>query len=96
MLASEILNTVSNAELHPSAWSLGRALRRVKVGEGERLEFRATPEHELVGIALRQTWWIFGQLLHVIHSAAGLANESLLEAGDAGHALIEAAGYELE
>jgi hypothetical protein len=97
MLASEILNAASNAELHPSPWSLGRALRRVtNVDGGERLQFRAAPEPELVGIALRQSWWIFGQLLNVMHTAAGLAKGGLLDAGDAGHALIEAAGDEAD
>jgi hypothetical protein len=96
MLAADVLNAASNAELHPSSWSLGRALRRITTSDGEeRLQFRVESEAELVGIALRQTWWIFGQLLAVIHSAAELDKGGLLDAGDAGHALIEAAGEEL-
>jgi hypothetical protein len=91
-LALDVLNAASNAELHPSAWSLGRALRRVPTPDGgEALQFRAAPEPELVAFALRQAWWIFGQFLALIHIVAALPKEPLLDAGESGHALIEAA-----
>jgi hypothetical protein len=89
--ALEVLNGFSNAELHPTAWSLGRALRRVLTADGgEKLQVRVGSEPELVAVALRQTWWIFGQLLGAIHTATALPTRPLLDAGDAGQALIDA------
>ena len=42
LLTADVLNALSNSELHPSAWSLQRALRRVRDRDGaERLQFRA-------------------------------------------------------
>jgi hypothetical protein len=94
-IALEVLNGFSNAELHPTAWSLGRALRRVPTADGgERLQVRVGPEPELVPIALRQAWWTFGQLLGVVHTVAALPTKPLLDAGDEGKALIDAAEAE--
>lgn len=95
--AFEVLNVASNAELHPSAWSLGRALRRLpnSDGGGEKLQFRPASEPELVAFALRQTWWIMGQILALVHSAWALPDEPLLEVGRAGDALIQAAYAEV-
>jgi Family of unknown function (DUF5677) len=91
-IMSEVLNGLSNAELHPSASSLARALRRVPTADGgEKLQVRVGSEPELVSVALRQTWWIFGQLLGIIHTATALPTKPLLDAGDAGEALIDAA-----
>ncbi len=89
-IALEVLNAFSNAELHPTAWSLGRALRRMPTADGgEKLQVRVGPEPELVAVALRQTWWIFGQVLALVHTVVGLPAEPLLDAGDAGQALID-------
>jgi hypothetical protein len=89
-IALEVLNGFSNAELHPTSWSLGRALRRVPtVDGGEKLQVRVGAEPQLVSVALRQTWWMFGQVLGVIHAGTALPTEPLLDAGEAGQALID-------
>ena len=94
-MALDVLNAVSNAELHPSSWSLSRALRRVPTPDGgERLQVRMGSEAELVPFALRQARWMFGQLLASIHAVATLPTEPLLDAGDSGQALIDAADVE--
>jgi hypothetical protein len=96
-LALDVLNVASNAELHPSAWSLGRALRRVPLpAGGQKLQFRVSGEAELVGFALRQTWWLLGQILAVMHTAADLPRDGLLDAGDASYALLRPASVEAE
>jgi hypothetical protein len=78
----EILHGASNAELHPSSWSLGRALRRVPGSDEEMLQVRTSSEQELVPVGLGQTWWIFGQLLALIHENAGIPDDDLLDVGD--------------
>ena len=89
----EVLNAFANAELHPGAWSLSRALRRVPAGEGiERVQVRSEPESELVAVALRQTWWIFAALLTVIVDDIGLAPEALRRVQAEGHAFMQGGG----
>lgn len=85
----EILHGASNAELHPSSWSLGRALQRTLGPNGEEiLHVRTSPETELVPVGLGQAWWIFGQLLALIHENAGIPDDDLLDAGDASARLM--------
>jgi hypothetical protein len=86
----EVLNALANAELHPSAWSLSRALRRLPAGKGiDRVQVRSEPESELVAVALRQTWWIFGGLLTVIVDDVGLAPDALRGIQAEGHARMQ-------
>lgn len=74
----EILHRWSNAELHPSSWSLARTLRRVPTPSGgEKWQFRATPESELAPFALRTTWWTFLTHLELTHKWLSLDLDAL-------------------
>jgi hypothetical protein len=87
----EVLNDAANAELHPSSWSLARALRRVRLpGGGYKFQFRSGPEPELAPAALAHTWWMFARTLDLMHELAGLPDETLQEAVDAGRSLLGA------
>ena len=63
----DLLNDLSNAEIHPSSWSLGRLLRRAARGDGtEMIQVRNEPEPELAPDALYRAWWSYGELLEVV------------------------------
>lgn len=88
--AFDVLHDLNNGEVHPSSWSLGRGLRRVPSADGaHRLQFRVGPEPELSAFALSFTWWVFVQLLDLMHDFAGVPTDSLQEAADAGAELLE-------
>lgn len=86
----EIGNAANNAELHPSPWSLGRAMR-VPARGGEMLQFCVERESELTPEALRQTWWILTQLLGLMHIESALSIDRLSKAADAGADFVAAA-----
>lgn len=84
-LSYDINNKLANAEMHSTSWSLARALRRVQMPDGsERLEVRVGSEPELVVTALQQTWWVFGQLLGLMHRLAEIDLEPLWELSSRG------------
>jgi hypothetical protein len=85
-----VLHDLNNGEMHPSSWSLGRALRRIPVGEGDmyRLQFRVGPEPEFSAFALSFTWWVFVQALDLMHGVGGVPSDSLQQAADAGAELL--------
>jgi len=85
----DVLHDLNNGELHPSSWSLARALRRVPTGDGgHKMQFRVGREPELAAFALGCTWWVFVQTLDLMHGVAGTGTESLQEAADAGAELL--------
>lgn len=86
----DVLHNLNNGEIHPSSWSLSRALRRIPTGEGDtyRLQFRVGPEPELAAFALGFTWWVFVQTLDLMHGVGGVPTDSLQEAADAGAELL--------
>ncbi len=85
----DVLHDLNNGELHPSSWSLSRALRRVPTADGAyRLQFRVGPEPEFSAFALGFTWWVFVQLLDLMHGVGGVSTDSLKEAADAGADLL--------
>jgi hypothetical protein len=86
----EVLHDLTNAELHPSAWSLGRALRYSPDGKGgRRLQYRSGPEQELAAFALGYTWWIFLKALDRMHGLLGLETEPLQAVADVGADLLQ-------
>lgn len=84
----DVLHDLNNSELHPSSWSLGRALRRLPSEEGGGLQFRLGPEPELATFALSSTWWVLVQTLDLMHELCGVPNDSLQEAAEAGAELL--------
>ncbi len=85
----DVLHDLNNGEVHPSSWSLGRALRRVPVDNGaHRLQFRVGPEQEFSAFALGFTWWVFVQVLDLMHDLSGISTASLQEAANAGADLL--------
>jgi len=88
--AYEVVQRWNNAELHPSVWSLARALRRVPSPQGgQRLQFRPTSEPELSPLALQVAWWLFVQHLSEIHESLNLGSETLQAVADAGAAQVK-------
>jgi len=86
----EILHDLSNAEIHPSSWSLSRALRVIPTDDGDRfLQIRSGPEPELASFALTHTWWIFVRLLNGMHFLTEVSTDSLQAAVDVGSELLE-------
>lgn len=85
----DVLHDLTNAELHPSAWSLGRALRYADDGEGgQKLQYRSGPEKELSVFALGYTWWIFLKALDRMHGLLDLSVEPLQVVADVGAAKL--------
>ena len=84
----DVLHDLNNGELHPSSWSLGRALRHLPAADGGGLQFRLGPEPELAAFALGFTWWVFVQTLDLMHELCGIPTDSLQEAADAGAELL--------
>lgn len=84
----DVLHDLNNGELHPSSWSLGRALQRLPRNEGGGLQFRVGPEPELAAFAISSTWWIFVQILDLMHEVCGVPNDTLQEAAKAGAELL--------
>lgn len=73
-----IVHKLQNEELHPTSWSIGRALKRRSDPErGEVLQYRTGPEPELGQVALRSAWWMYLQLVVVV----GELFEAPIEAG---------------
>jgi hypothetical protein len=69
----DVIHRWNNAELHPSSWSLARALRKVPLPQGgHKLQFRPASEPELAPFALQVTWWAFLQHLALAHEMLGL------------------------
>jgi uncharacterized protein DUF5677 len=79
----DVLHNLNNAEIHPSAWSLGCAARRVpQRGGGEMVQLRMGPEPELVSSAVGNAWWSYGHLLALVHDAFALPLQPLHELSD--------------
>jgi hypothetical protein len=63
----EVVNYLSNQELHASSWSLIRLVRRVPGNGGdERLEYYLGAETDLVDLALPYAWWMYSRVLDLI------------------------------
>jgi len=85
----DVLHNWNNGELHPSSWSLARALRRVPAPKGGHVvQFRVGPEPEFAAFALGCTWWVFVQLLDLMHEVANIPTNSLQAAADVGAELL--------
>jgi hypothetical protein len=85
----DVLHDLNNGEIHPSSWSLSRALRRVPTADGAyQLQFRVGPEPEFSAFALGFTWWVFVQLLDLMHGVGSVSAGSLRDAADAGADLL--------
>jgi hypothetical protein len=84
-LSYDISVKLANAEIHSTSWSLARALRRVRMSDGsEHLQVHVGAEPALVVTALPQTWWVFGQLLGLMHRLAEIDLEPLWELSASG------------
>ncbi len=85
----DVLHNWNNGELHPSSWSLARALRRVPAPDGtHKVQFRVGPEPEFAAFALGCTWWVFLQLLDLMHEVANIPTDSLQSVADVGAELL--------
>lgn len=85
----EVLHDINNGEIHPSSWSLSRALRRVQLADGTyKVQFRVGPEPEFAAFALSFTWWVFVQLLDLMHDATGTPTDVLQVVADVGAELL--------
>ena len=63
----DMVYPLDNQELHPTPWSIGRALRHRSAEDGRKvLQYRLFPEPELGPFALRCAWWIYLQILHLL------------------------------
>jgi hypothetical protein len=77
----DIVNRASNAEVHPSPWSLARILRRGEnPGGSERYQFRFERESELTDQALHSSCWIYGHLLARAVQSFGIPDDGLKRA----------------
>jgi hypothetical protein len=80
----DIMNAVSNRELHPSSQSLARSLRRVPQADGsDMMQFSTAREPKLAPIAVEIAWWTYGELLAIVHEAFELPSEPLHAISDA-------------
>lgn len=85
----DVMHDLNNNEIHPSSWSLGRALRRIPTGDGDfKIQYRVGPEPELAVSALGCTWWAFVHLLRLMHEMNETATDLLWEAANAGIELL--------
>jgi hypothetical protein len=76
----DIVHYANNSELHPSSWSLARAARRMLQPDGrEMLQLRVGREPDLASVALGTTWWVYRQLLGLVHQVFELPLEALHE-----------------